>query len=145
MTTNAPDPTPVNRALRHVHRAVMATLAVSALVIAVDSRLQPAAPPPQEASGPSLVALALAAVAIFARRSLRPGRPGRAFVYATLASFVCVAGLGLLGVYVALARDQTTPGLLYTLAGALLGLRPPPRLLAPPPESPPPGPDAGSG
>ncbi len=44
-----------------------------------------------------------------------------------------MAGLGLLGVYVALVRDQTTAGLLYTLAGTLLGLRPPPRISALPP------------
>jgi len=129
VTGTLPDPTPVNRALQRVHYGVLVTLAICALVIAVDGRVHEAPPPPPDESGnhPG-VALALAAVAILARRSVRPWRPDRRFVYTTLASLVCVAGLGLLGVYVGLVRDHTTAGLLYTLAGTLLGLRPPPRI-----------------
>lgn len=150
MTEYAPDPTALNRALQRVHRGVLVTLAVSALVIAVDGRIHPAPPPPPDETGnhPG-VALGLAAVAILARRSLRPWRPDRRFVYTTLASLLCVAGLGLLGVYVGVARDQTTAGLLYTLAGTLLGLRPPPRISVEPAATPsddpgPPDRDAGS-
>ena len=53
--------------------------------------------------------------------------PTRVFVYASVASLLCAGGLGLLGV-AAGADGQTSTGLLYALAGALLSLRPPPTI-----------------
>jgi hypothetical protein len=77
----------------------------------------------------SLVALALAGLAILLRRSASvPRRSLRAFVYGTALSLLGAVGLGLLGLFVAVRESQFTVGLLYTLAGALLALRPPPTI-----------------
>jgi hypothetical protein len=45
---------------------------------------------------------------------------------------LCSVGLGVLGIVVALRMQEFGVGLLYALAGALLLLRPPPRLVQAP-------------
>ena len=74
----------------------------------------------------SWVALALAATAILTRRSGAAASGSlRGFIYASLVSMTAAAGLGILGMLVALLGSQNTIGLLYTLAGTLLVLQPP--------------------
>ena len=74
----------------------------------------------------SWVALALAATAILTRRSTAAASGSlRSFIYASLISMVAAAGLGILGMLVAMVESQHSIGLLYTLAGTLLVLRPP--------------------
>jgi len=78
----------------------------------------------------TMVALALAAVSILTRRSVPGATPAR-LVALQRVSCAAVAGLGVLGVSLALREQQASVGLLYCVAGALLLLRPAPRLLAP--------------
>ena len=49
----------------------------------------------------------------------------RFHVYRTLTSLLLAGGLGLLGVTLAVSDGQHSTALLYTLAGAILWLRPP--------------------
>jgi hypothetical protein len=119
------DPDALNDSLRRLHRSAIVSLAICAVgigVVALASRPQP---PAESTDIFSLVALALAAVAILLRRSLVAPRSLRAFVYGSVISMLGAVGLGLLGLYVALHQSQALVGLLYTLAGVLLLLRPP--------------------
>jgi hypothetical protein len=122
----------VNAALRRLHRSAIASLALCAVGIGIVILAGPRPEPEGEAGRwYSWIAFALAAVAIVTRRSVGGrARSLRAYVYGALASMVAAAGLGLLGMFVALRESETTIGLLYVLAGALLVLRPPALLVA---------------
>ena len=126
MTAPAPDPSPVDDALRRLRRSAIASLALCAVGIGI-ATFTAAAPRSGDVGGMySWVALALAGTAILTRRSgFAASRSLRGLVYGSLVSMVAAAGLGILGLAVALREAQTTVGLLYTLAGALLVLRPP--------------------
>jgi hypothetical protein len=131
MPTPAPDPAPVNDALRRLHRGAIASLALCAAGIGI-AALAGSEPEPDREVGRaySWGALALAAIAILTRRAGGGRAPSlRRFVYTALASLIAAAGLGILGMLVALRESQSTVGLLYVLAGALLVLRPPPVLV----------------
>ena len=132
MSAPSPDPSQLDAALRRVHRGVLATLAVCALLIGAAAGAGEGFSEMEVDRRWSVAALALAAGTILTRRSTK-GTP-RQIVYRTLVSMVLAGGLGLLGVAIALREDQTTVGLLYTLAGGILSLRPPTTLA---------GPDAG--
>ncbi|MGH0032115.1 MAG: hypothetical protein ACQGVC_20180 [Myxococcota bacterium] len=125
------DPAALNDSLRRLHRSAVVSLAVCAAGIGVAylagaTGQDPAGTLPRAYS---FTALALAAVAILLRRSSAgPRRSLRAFVYGSVVSLLGAVGLGLLGLFVALREAQTSVGLLYTLAGALLVLRPPARI-----------------
>lgn len=122
-----PDPHALNESLRRLHRSALVSLALCALAIGIAAFVSGEPAPSEEIEGPySLAALALAAVAILLRRSsAAPRRSLRAFVYGSVLSLLGAVGLGVLGLFVALHESLTTIGLLYTLAGALLALRPP--------------------
>lgn len=125
--TPSSDASRLDAALRRVHRAVLGTLACCAAIVAVSGG--ETAMPDEMDRGYSLAALGLAGGAILLRRSaIGPGVTPRFFVYGSLLGLLCAGGLGVLGVIVAYARAQLTVGLLYTLAGVLLSLRPPPQL-----------------
>jgi hypothetical protein len=132
MPAAAPDPTPVNEALRRLHRSAIVSLALCAAGIGIVSLAGPGPAPDGEVGRIySWLALTLAAIAILTRRTgAGRARSVRRFVYAALASMVAAAGLGILGMLVALREAQNTVGLLYVLAGALLVLRPPAPLAA---------------
>jgi len=126
MTSPVPDTAPVNDALRRLHRSAVVSLALCALAIGIATFLRSDTPADDVRPLYSWVALALAGTAILTRRSgARPSGSLRVFVYGSLLSMVAAAGLGILGMLVAVRESQTTVGLLYTLAGALLVLRPP--------------------
>jgi len=122
-----------NRALRSVHRGVLAALAVCAGVIALSAA--PETSPISEGTERSytIVAVALAAASILTRR--RPtasiANP-RAHVIASLASLVCAGGLGIAGVALAFAGGARSTALVYALAGAIFALRPPKPIASPP-------------
>lgn len=131
MQTPLPDPTPLNDALRRAHRSALASVAICALAIGAMMLGSEARPEAELDRRYSLVALSLAIVSLLARRNVGArARHLRAFVYAALASLLCAVGLGVLGIVVSLREQEFTSGLLYALGGALLLLRPPPRLLA---------------
>ncbi len=126
MAAPAPDPAPVNTALRRLHRSTVASLFLCAVGIGIASFTQEGSPRDEVGGMYSWVALALAATAILTRRSGAAATGSlRGFIYASLVSMMAAAGLGILGMLVALIESQNTIGLLYTLAGALLALRPP--------------------
>lgn len=126
MVAPVPDPAPVNTALRRLHRSTIASLFLCAIGIGITSFTREG-PPRDEVGGMySWVALALAATAILTRRSGAAASGSlRGFIFASLVSMMAAAGLGLLGMLVAMVESQHSIGLLYTLAGALLVLRPP--------------------
>jgi hypothetical protein len=124
-----PDPSPLNDALRRAHRSALASVAICAVAIGAMMLASDARSQGEVDRVYSLVALGLAAGSMLARRSVGPRAPRlRAFVYAALGSILCAVGLGVLGIVVALRTQEFSIGLLYALAGALLLLRPPPRL-----------------
>ncbi len=126
MVAPVPDPAPVNTALRRLHRSTIASLFLCAIGIGIASFTHEGSPPDEVGGLYSWVALALAATAILTRRSGAAASSSlRGFIYASLVSMMAAAGLGILGMLVALIKSQNTVGLLYTLAGTLLVLRPP--------------------
>ncbi|MFQ5418365.1 MAG: hypothetical protein ACE5FL_15170 [Myxococcota bacterium] len=135
MTAPPSSETPVDVALRAVHRGVLALLLVCAGGIVLG-----AAPAANGAVGDtprSLVTLAagLGAAAILTRR--RPGgkvRNARAHRALGLASLLCAGGVGLVGVAVAQGGGARTTALAYVLAGAIFALRPPRPAVVRPPE-----------
>jgi hypothetical protein len=124
------DPTPLNDALRRLHRASIVSLGLCGIAVGIVALAQGAGDFDPGAS--RWVAIALAAVAILARRSIGPGGRLRVFLYTTVASLVACVGLGVLGVFLA-TRGQPAVGALYALAAAILLLRPPPKLTKPKP------------
>lgn len=130
MSEPLPDPAPVNDALRKMHRSALVSVAVCAVVTGALGLSGSEAQEEDVTRLYSFGALALAAVAILARRSVAGRTPQlRRFVYASVLSMLACVGLGLLGFAVAYREGQVAVGLLYVLAGALLLLRPPPRLV----------------
>jgi hypothetical protein len=131
------DPAPVNDALRRLHRSAIVSLALCAAGIGIAALAGPEPDPNREVGrGYSWIAVALAAIAIVMRRTGGRAFSVRRFVYGALVSLVAAAGLGVLGLLVALRESQATTGLLYVLAGALLVLRPPATLARPTPAGP---------
>lgn len=122
------DPKPLNDALRRLHRASIGSLALCGLGIGAMALTRE--PQAFDAGSSRWFAIVLAALAILSRRSVAGGARLRVFLYTTVASLVSCVGLGVLGVFMA-ARGQPAVGALYTLAGAVLLLSPPPRLAEP--------------
>ena len=126
MVAPVPDPAPVNTALRRLHRSTIASLFLCAVGIGITSFTREGSPRDEVGGMYSWVALALAATAILTRRSGAAASGSlRGFIYASLVSMMAAAGLGILGMLVAMVESQHSVGLLYTLAGTLLVLRPP--------------------
>jgi hypothetical protein len=123
-----------------VHRGVQGILLLCALAI-VSGGFPEASAPEAIDRIYSLAALGLAAGSILLRRSAASrGDDPRVAVGRSLGSLVLSAGLGLLGVVVALREGAGAIGLLYTLAGGFLSLRPPVRIADPARDEP--GPEA---
>jgi hypothetical protein len=118
----------MNQALGRVHRGVQVILLVCALVIASGGLSDPASHDGIDRIY-SIAALGLAAGSILLRRSaLSRSDDPRTAVGRSLGGLILSAGLGLLGVVVALREGAGSIGLLYTLAGGFLSLRPPVRI-----------------
>ena len=136
MSVAVPDPTPVNDALRRLHRSALLGILICAVALGIMLFGGTGDSSEQVDQRYTYAALALAAVAILARRtSTRGDEKLRTFVYGSISSLMAAMGLGLLGIAIGMREGQTSTGLLYTLAGAVLLLRPPPRLVAPKRES----------
>jgi hypothetical protein len=120
VTPGSPPPFALDAALRRVRNAVLATLAVSAIVIATSAASGPA---PAPATVFPVAAIALGLGAVLAHHAAAATR-SRARVAFALASLLLPAGIGLLGVLLALQGGPRGTGLAYALGGALLCLRP---------------------
>ncbi len=107
-------------ALRRVRNAVLATLAVSAIVIATTATSGPA---PAPATAFPVAAIALGLGAVFSHQAAAAVRSRARAVFA-LASLLLPAGVGLVGVVMALQGGPRGTALAYALGGALLCLRP---------------------
>lgn len=126
MTETTPRAQELTRALRRVHRSVLATIAVCALVIAT------AADPADDAglggTDPrfALAALALGISSILARRQAEAvGLSPRLRLLLALAGMLLAGAIALVGVVLAVTKDEREPALLYALGGAILALRRP--------------------
>lgn len=116
----------LTQALRRVHRSVLATIAVCALVIAT------AADPADDAGlggadrGFTLAALVLGIGSILARRQAEaPALSPRLRVPLALAGMLLAGAIGIVGVVLALTQDEREAALLYALGAAILALRRP--------------------
>jgi peptidoglycan/LPS O-acetylase OafA/YrhL len=116
-TARAPE---LENALRNVRRGVLATLAVSALVIATTAADGISPSPP---AGFPIAAIALGLGSVLARHAAVATRSRTRILFA-LASPLLAAGVGLVGVALALQDGPRTTSLAYALGGALLCLRP---------------------
>jgi hypothetical protein len=114
----------LDAALRRVQRGVLITFAVCAGVIAATASGEAATAPPR---GFPIAAVALGVGSIFARQA-GAAAPARARVTLALASLLLAAGIGLVGVALALHGGPRGIALAYALGGAILCLRPPARL-----------------
>jgi drug/metabolite transporter (DMT)-like permease len=117
----------MNSSLRRLHVVVLVTLVLSAALVALGPISDP---PPGPSPGYSLAALLIACVSIFARR--QPGQPFsdvRPILRRAIVGLAFAGLLGPLGVLIALREGAQTTGLLYSLAGAFLSLRPPPEVV----------------
>lgn len=122
------EPAAAGGRLPGARRGVLALLAAAGLAIAFgDFQTEP--PPPDPLATTFAVSLALGAIVLRRFASSPMINPGTAGLLAG-ASLACAGGLGLLGLGVALAKDSSETGLLFTLAGLIFALRP-----APPPAS----------
>jgi hypothetical protein len=126
VTETIPRAQELTRALRRVHRGVLATIVVCALVIAT------AADPADDAglggADPrfTLAALALGIGSILARRQAEAvGLSPRLRLLLALAGMLLAGAIALIGVVLAVTKDEREAALLYALGGAILALRRP--------------------
>ena len=110
----------LDAALRRVRQGVLATLGVSAIVIATTGATGSLTAPPRAYP---IAAIALGLGSVFARHAALATR-SRARVLLSLASLLLAAGVGLVGVALALQDGSRSTALAYALGGALLCLRP---------------------
>ena len=114
------------RSLRRVHRGVLATLAVCALVVV--SVADPADDGGLQASDPrfTAAALALGVGSVVARRqAAAPRSDGPARVVFALLGMLLAGAIGLLAVALAWLQDEREAALLYVLGAVILALRAP--------------------
>lgn len=130
MTSDAPRPEDLLQGLRRVHRGVLATLAVCALVIVAEAN-----PADDVGLGGAdrrftVAALALGVGSIVARRQAAAPRTDPRLRLPLAIGALCLAGgIGLLGVALAVLQDEREAPLLYVLGGVILALRASPSLL----------------
>jgi hypothetical protein len=130
----ASDATDLIAALRRPRLAALGVLGVCALVTGALSLAEGDTGPVDRRY--TMLALALGAVSIFARRTVPGGESASRLIRLQQLSCAAAAGLGGLGLALALRDGQASVGLLYCVAGALLLLRPAPRRVVPRPPPP---------
>lgn len=123
---------PVNVALRRAHRSILLVLGACAVVIALNpsTEADATADPPRNYV---YAATALGIASIMTRRRQVASTPvaARLHVRLSLASLVFAAGVGVVGVAAFMAGTSRNAALLFVLAGAIFGLRPPPPVMPP--------------
>jgi hypothetical protein len=130
VTTDGPRPEDLMLGLRRIHRGVLATLAVCALVI-----VSQADPTDDGGLGDSdrrytLAALALGIGSIVARRqAAAPATALRLRVPLAIGALLLAGSIGGVGVALALGHDEREASLLYLMGAAILALRASPTFL----------------
>lgn len=130
MTPEAPRPEDLMQGLRRVHRGVLATLAVCALVIVAQ-----ADPADDGGLGDAdrrftLTALALGVGSILARRqAAAPGTSLRLRVPLAIGALLLAGAIGGVGVALAMSQDEREASLLYVMGATILALRASPTFL----------------
>jgi len=130
VTPEAPRPEDLQQGLRRIHRGVLASLAVCALVI-----VSQANPADDGGLGEAdrrftLVALGLGVGSVVARRQAgAPGTALRTRVPLAIAALVLAAAIGGVGVALAVLQDEREASLLYVMGAAILALRASPTFL----------------
>lgn len=130
MTPDSPRPEDLLQGLRRVHRGVLATLAVCALVIV--SQADPAGDGGLGAADRryTVAALALGVGSIVARRqAAAPSTAPRLRVPLAVVALLLAGAIGGVGVALALLQDEREASLLYVLGGVILALRASPTFL----------------
>ncbi len=126
--SSAPEPAPIDRALRRAHRSILVALAMCAIVIFSQGESGDA--PPERAH--ALVAVGLALATIVSRRfATSPAMGIRSQVTLFLTSFACALAIGVVGVVITAAGGERQTGLIFVMAAAIFSLRPPPKLVRP--------------
>ncbi len=126
--SSAPEPAPIDLALRRAHRSILVALAMCAIVIFSQGESGDA--PPERAH--ALVAVGLALATIVSRRfATSPAMGIRSQVTLFLTSFACALAIGVVGVVITAAGGERQTGLIFVMAAAIFSLRPPPKLVRP--------------
>lgn len=111
------------RGLQITHRGVLILLALTGTGLLLGDF---DAPPPAPDPGVTTAGIGLALAAIALRRfASSPALAPTTAVFLSLGALVSAAGLGLLGVLIALQTDSRETGLFFTLAGLIFALRRP--------------------
>jgi hypothetical protein len=111
------------RGLQITHRCVLILLALTGTGLLLGDF---DAPPPAPDPGATTAGIGLALAAIALRRfASSPALAPTTAVFLSLGALVSAAGLGLLGVLIALQTDSRETGLFFTLAGLIFALRRP--------------------
>ncbi len=124
MTVEAPQPEDLMRGLRRVHRGVLATLAVCAVVI-----VSQADPTDDGGLGAAdrrftVAALALGLGSIVARsQASAPSTSLRLRVPLAIGALLLAGAIGGAGVGLAVVHDEREAALLYVVGGVILALR----------------------
>lgn len=120
--TDAPDPQPLEAALRHTHRSVLGLLATCAVVIVLHG-FSGEEPPPDRLLTTVGVGIGLTTV-VLRRLGGSPVVGLRASFFLLLGALLLAASLGLLGAWITWARNGPETGILFTLAGVIFAIRP---------------------
>ena len=132
MTESSNTAAELNRALTRVHRGILATLALCAVIVFTTTPDDGPEIADATRDGYFQAAIALAVASILARAASVSPRPPRTRIRLALASLFLAAGIGVVAVACAVAEGQRDPPLLYTLGAAILALRPPVRVVMTP-------------
>lgn len=130
MTAEAPRPEDLMQGLRRVHRGVLLTLALCAVVIVAQ-----ADPADDGGIGEAdrrftFAALALGVGSIVARRQAgAPSTSLRLRVPLAIGALLLAGSIGGVGVALAMVRDEREASLLYVMGAAILALRASPTFL----------------
>jgi peptidoglycan/LPS O-acetylase OafA/YrhL len=122
----------LNRALTRVHRGVLATLALCALLVFTATTDGGPEVTDTARGGFFQAAIALAVASILARTASVSPRPPRIRIRLALVSLVLAGAIGVVSVVCAVVEGQRDGPLLYTLGAAILALRPPVRVVTTP-------------
>jgi hypothetical protein len=120
--TSTPDISPLQSAFKTTHRSVLGLLVVCLIVI-VSQGIEGDEPAPDRALATIGIGFGLTTI-VLRRLGSSPTITLKTSLFLGLASLLSSAGLGGLGVYIAIAQAGPQTGLLFTFAGLIFAMRP---------------------